>query len=123
MAKPTTPMGPALPLEHRFDGGAASYFGVGIGAALLTVLTFGIATPWAICMRYRWRAQHTLINGQRVRFTGSGGGLIGQWIKWWFLTIITFGIYSFWVTPRLQKWIVEHYSVSVPLALPAGTIR
>ena len=120
MAKPTTFTGPSLQLDHRFDGGAASYLGVGIGAFLLTVLTFGIATPWAICMRYRWRAQHTLINGQRVLFTGSGGGLFGQWIKWWLLCLITFGIYSFWVTARLQKWIVEHYRVSVPLALSAS---
>lgn len=107
--------GTSLVLEHEFDGGAASYFGVGIGAFLLTVCTLGFATPWAICMTYRWKAQHTLINGQRVRFSGTGAGLFGHWVKWWLLTLITFGIYSFWVQPRLTKWIVEHYQVAVQI--------
>ena len=119
MARYQTAQGPALPLEHRFDGGAASYFWVGVGAFLLTLGTLGIATPWAICMTYRWKAQHTLINGQRVKFTGTGAGLFGQWIKWWFLSAITLGIYQFWVQPRLTRWIVEHYRVAIPMALLA----
>lgn len=114
------PHGAGLVLEHKFDGGAASYFGVGIGAFLLTLVTVGIGTPWAICMTYRWKAQHTLINGQRVKFTGSGAGLFGHWIKWWALCLITVGIYSFWVQPRLTKWIVEHYQVVVPLPVPGA---
>lgn len=115
MAKFEAIQGAALPLEHKFDGGAGSYFGVGLLAALLTLITFGFGAPWAICMRYRWRAQHTLINGQRVRFTGTGMGLWVSWVKWWLLTLVTFGIYSLWVSPRLHRWIVEHYQVSVPL--------
>lgn len=38
----------------RFDGGAGSYLGVSILAAILTIFTLGIAYPWAVCMRYRW---------------------------------------------------------------------
>lgn len=94
--------------RFEFDGGAGSYIGISIGAFFLTLITLGIAIPWAICMRYRWRSQHTIIDGRRVRFTGTGGGLFGSWIKWWLLCIITLGIYSFWVVPRLTKWIVEH---------------
>jgi uncharacterized membrane protein YjgN (DUF898 family) len=94
-----------------FDGGAASYFGVILLAGLVTVCTLGICVPWAICMRYKWRAQHTLIYGNRVKFTGSGAGLFGNWVKWWLLCIVTLGIYSFWVVPRLIGWIVEHQQV------------
>lgn len=92
----------------RFDGGAGSYLGISILSFLLTVFTFGIAAPWAICMRYRWQAEHTLVYERRVNFTGTGMGLFGNWIKWLLLCFITLGIYSFWVTPRLTRWIVEH---------------
>jgi len=94
-----------------FDGGAGSYLLIGIGAFLLTLFTLGIAYPWAVAMRYRWRSQHTLISGRRVVFTGSGLGLFGNWIKWWFFCVITLGIYSFWVIPRLTRWIVEHQDI------------
>lgn len=101
------------PARHfQFDGGAGTYLGISVGAFLLTVLTLGIGTPWAICMRYRWRSQHTLINGTRVRFTGSGAGLFGNWVKWFLLCIVTLGIYGFWVAPRLTKWIVEHQTLA-----------
>lgn len=92
----------------RFDGGAGSYVGMSILAGLLTAFTLGIAYPWALCMRYRWKAQHTLVYGRRVHFTGSGIGLFGTWIKWLLLCIITLGLYGFWVIPRLTRWITEH---------------
>lgn len=75
---------------------------------LLTVCTLGLAVPWAICIQYRWKSQHTIIMGRRVVFTGSGMGLFGSYIKWWFFLVITLGIYSFWFFPRLTRWIVEH---------------
>src|SRR3954452_2962416 len=96
----------------RFDGGAGSYLLVGIGATLLALFTLGLALPWAICLQYRWRTEHTIINGRRLRFTGTGGGLFGNWIKWWALTIVTIGIYLFWVVPRLTRWTVEHQDFS-----------
>ena len=91
-----------------FDGGAGNYLGTSILAFLVTVLTLGIALPFAMVLVLRWRAKHTFIEGRRLMFTGTGMGLFGNWIKWWFLTIITLGIYSFWVVPRLVKWQVEH---------------
>jgi uncharacterized membrane protein YjgN (DUF898 family) len=96
------------PLQFTFDGGLATYIGRQILAALLTIVTLGIALPWAICMTYGWKTNHTLINGQRLRFTGTGMGLFGQWIKWLLLSIVTFGIYLFWVNIKLTKWKVEH---------------
>lgn len=98
--------------RFTFDGGAGTYLGISIGAFLLILFTIGIATPWAICMRYRWRCEHTLIDGHRLRFTGTGGSLFGNWIKWLLLCVITAGIYGFWVAPRLTKWIVEHQEVT-----------
>lgn len=82
---PTTSTQPPAPLSwfnldtkpFRFDGGAGSYVGMSILAALVTAFTLGIAYPWAMCMRYRWKAQHTLVYGRRVHFTGTGIGLFG----------------------------------------------
>lgn len=94
--------------QFQFDGGAGSYLLIGIGGFLVTVLTLGLAFPWAVTMRYRWQTQHTIINGRRLRFTGTGGGLFGNYIKWLFFIVITAGFYSFWVAPRITRWAVEH---------------
>jgi uncharacterized membrane protein YjgN (DUF898 family) len=107
--QPQVPLPEARPEGNfKFDGGAGSFFLVGLGATLLTIITLGIALPWAIAMFYRWQAEHTIINGRRLRFHGSGGSLFGHYIKWFFLTLITLGIYGFWVWPRMTRWIVEH---------------
>lgn len=94
--------------RFQFDGGAGSFLAVGILSFLLTVCTLGLGTPWAVVMRYRWRTEHTIIDGRRLRFTGSGIGLFGHWIKWWLLCVVTLGVYLFWVVPRLTKWITEN---------------
>ena len=91
-----------------FDGGAATYLGTSILAFLITVLTLGIAYPYALVLKQRWKAKHTYVKGYRLKFTGTGLGLFGNWIKWLFLCIVTLGIYSFWVAPRVTGWVVEH---------------
>jgi hypothetical protein len=107
------PVGPAQPLvlSWDFDGGAATWFVVQLAGLAVTMFTLGICYPWAVVMVYRWKAKHTTINGQRLRFTGSAPGLLGKWIVWLLLCLITFGIYSFWVYPRMTQWIVEHQEV------------
>ena len=94
--------------NFAFDGGALTFWGTLILSSFITVFTFGIGYPWALCLIQKWRAKHTYINGRRLQFTGNGFSLIFLWIKWWFLLLITFGIYSFWLIPNLNKWIVEH---------------
>ena len=94
--------------RFRFDGGAATYFGTGLLAFLITVLTLGICYPFALVLRERWRAKHTYIDGQQLCFTGSAVGLFAMWVKWLLLLFVTFGIYGFWVGPRIQRWKVEN---------------
>ena len=91
-----------------FDGGLFQLIGWSILGWLVTVFTLGICYPWALCMVYGWRINHTVIEGKRLRFTGSAIGLFGQWIKWLLLTIITLGIYGFWVRIALEKWRVRN---------------
>lgn len=91
-----------------FDGGLFSLIGWCIIGGLITILTLGICYPWALCMIYRWKIEHTVIEGRRLKFNGTAVGLFGSWIKWWFFTIITLGIYGFWLGIALEKWKVKH---------------
>ncbi len=92
----------------EFDGGLLNLIGVNILAVIIIVCTFGICTPWAICIKYGWKINHTIVEGKRLKFTGSAIGLFGSWIKWFLLCIITLGIYSFWLAIALEKWKVSN---------------
>ncbi|MDT3425925.1 uncharacterized membrane protein YjgN (DUF898 family) [Paenibacillus forsythiae] len=94
--------------ESYFDGGLAQYIGWYILGGIVTFITLGICYPWAIVMLYRWRIEHTVIEGRRLRFDGTAVQLFGNWIKWWLLSIITLGIYSFWLSIKLEQWRVKH---------------
>ncbi len=94
--------------DSKFDGGLLGLIGISILAGLLTIITLGIGTPWAVCLKERWYAKHTIIDGKRLIFDGKGGQLLGNYIKWWLLTIITLGIYSLWLTINMKKWVVKH---------------
>ena len=94
--------------ESYFDGGLLSLIGWYILGGLITCLTFGICYPWALCMIYGWKINHTVIEGRRLRFTGSAWSLFGHWIIWLLLSFITLGIYLFWVGIALEKWEVKN---------------
>lgn len=91
-----------------FDGGLAQYIGWSILGWLVTIVTLGICYPWSLVMIYRWKIEHTVIEGRRLKFDGTAVGLFGNWIKWLLLCIITLGIYSFWLNIKLEQWKVKH---------------
>lgn len=95
-------------MESKFTGGLLGYIGVCILQWLLTFITFGLGAPWAVCMKERWIAKHTIIDGRRLVFDGTGAQLFGNYIVWFLLTIITFGIYGFWLNINMKKWVVKH---------------
>ncbi|MCL1952469.1 MAG: YjgN family protein [Oscillospiraceae bacterium] len=85
-----------------------SLIGWSLLGALVTSLTLGICYPWALCMVYGWKINHTVIEGRRLRFTGKAVGLFGLWLKWLLLCVITLGIYGLWLSISLEKWKVKH---------------
>ena len=95
-------------MESKFTGGLLGLIGISILQSLLIIITLGIATPWAVCMKESWNAKHTTIDGRQVYFDGTGGQLFGNYIKWFLLSIITLGIYSFWLGIKMKKWVVKH---------------
>ena len=88
-------------MNSRFEGSLLGLIGVNILAWVISVLTFGIATPWAMCIKYKWQINNTVIEGRRLKFIGTGSSLFMNYIKWWILTIITFGIYGFWTVSQV----------------------
>ena len=99
-------------MESKFTGGLLGLIGIGILQFLLTLFTLGIGAPWAICLRQRWIAKHTIIDGNQLVFDGTGGQLFGNYIKWFLLTIITLGIYGFWLSIKMQQWVTKHTHIA-----------
>lgn len=50
-------------MESKFTGGLLGLIGISILQFLITVLTLGLALPGAVCMKERWLAKHTIIDG------------------------------------------------------------
>lgn len=109
--------------SFRFDGGAATYLGTILLSMLVTLITFGVAYPYALVLRHRWKAKHTYVDGRQLRFVGSGTSLFLNWVKWLALIIVTFGIYSLWVFPRITKWVVEHTDFAEPAPTATFTVN
>ena len=98
----------AIERQSEFTGGLLGLLGINLLMGLLCIVTLGIGAPWAICMKERWIAKHTVIDGKQLVFDGTGGQLFGNYIKWFLLTIITLGIYGFWLDIKMKKWITKH---------------
>ncbi len=91
-------------MNSRFEGSLLGFIGVNILSSVISVLTFGIATPWAMCIKYKWQINNTVYN-IRLKFIGMDPSLF---MKWWILTIITFGIYGFWLYIKMLQWKTEN---------------
>lgn len=91
-----------------FDGGGLELFGISILYTLLTMVTCSFGMPWMLCRMSKWRIEHTIIDGRRLKFTGTGGKAFGLWIKWMLLNLITCGIYSAWGYVSYLKFEMKH---------------
>ena len=94
--------------ESRFDGRLIGLVGINILSFFLSVISLTLLYPSMVCMKQRWLAKHTIIDGARLTFDGKGIQLFGNYIKWFLLSIITFGIYTFWLGIKMKQWIVKH---------------
>ncbi len=95
-------------LDSYFDGTGLQLFGYILLLILVSALTCGIMAPWGLKKIYKWKNEHTVIEGNRLSFNGTAMGLFGKWIKNYILTAITCGIYSFFAYVDLKKWEVKH---------------
>lgn len=96
--------------ESYFDGTLLGLIGTRLLGGIITVITFGLAYPWAVTIYKKWLAEHTVVEGRRLQFNGKALDLFGEWIKWFLLTLITLGIYGFWVGIKMKQWVVKNTS-------------
>ena len=94
--------------KSYFDGGILTYIFSCIISFFIITFTFGLGTPWAICIFCKWEIVHTVIEGRRLGFNGTALELFRNWVKWFFLCIITLGIYGFWVHIKVLEWKAKH---------------
>jgi len=94
--------------ESKFTGGLLGLIGINIAVLLIIVITLGIGTPWAVCLKQNWVIRHTILDGKRLKFDGTGGKLFMKYIVWWIFTVITLGIYSLWLGIKMKQWVVSH---------------
>lgn len=101
---------PVMPNEKvsYFDGGSFAYFGYGLLASLILILTLGLAYPWVMVMLQKWDTKHQVINGRRLAFNGTGLGFLGEYLIIFLLTLITCGIYGSWGVARMNRYIYRH---------------
>lgn len=94
--------------KSQFTGTTPQYIGWLFLGIILTICSFGLLYPCALCLMYNWRIKHTVIDGDNMEFDGRSMQLWGLWIKWTLLSIITLGIYSLWIPISLLKWETKH---------------
>lgn len=112
--KKQAPMAPETDdmYKSEFTGGALKEFFINVGVLLASVCTLFIAYPFLVCLKEKWKASHTYVNGRRLEFDGNGAQLIGKYMLWLLYSIITFGIYALLVLPlNMQRWRTKHTHV------------
>ncbi len=53
-----------IEVKSYFDGTLLQFIGWNLLGVIVTVCTFGICYPWAVCMIYGWKINHTVVEGR-----------------------------------------------------------
>ncbi len=104
--------------KPSFEGQGGDLFVTFLVGYLLTLVTFGIYSPWFICKINKWFSSNTKVtkNGQQVGeldFVGEGGDLLVTFIVGYLLTLITFGIYMAWFQVKLMVFNADNTKLTV----------
>lgn len=75
----------------------------------LTIITFGIYTPWALVAITTYIAQNSLYGNHAFDLRAKADDLFFTYIKGIFFSIITFGVYSFWLRASIHNFFWNSY--------------
>jgi len=101
-----------------FNGRGGSLFCVIFVGVLLSIITFGIYSPWFMCKFVKFMTENMVImsGGQPVgkfTFNGSGGSLFGTLLVGGILCGLTLCIYYPWFMVNLMKFYANATTVEV----------
>ncbi|KIG12033.1 hypothetical protein DB30_02088 [Enhygromyxa salina] len=101
-----------------FSGTGGELLGQLFVGYLLTLITFGIYSPWFMCKFANFIAERvtygpTAKGTVRFKFEGEGGQLFVTFLVGYLLTMITFGIYMPWFMCKLAKFFTDNTTVSI----------
>jgi uncharacterized membrane protein YjgN (DUF898 family) len=74
------------------DGSSWRYMMISVLWGLATVVTLGIAAPWAWVAQQRYLMTHTLLGDRRFSFAARGSALVGEWL----IVFVTMGVGYIW---------------------------
>ena len=80
-------------MKSKFTGGLLGDIGISLLCTLITLITLGLGLPWAICIRERWYAKHTIIDGDGLVFDGKGIQLFALHLVAFLLFIIPVAVF------------------------------
>lgn len=66
--------------NFEFNGSGLSYLWLVLWTGILTLITAGLAYPWAMAAKERWHAKNSKIDGKKLVFKGTGMGFFGNWL-------------------------------------------
>lgn len=99
--------------RFEFNGTGGELFGKLFVGWLLTMITFGIYTPWFMASMTNYLYSKTLFHGStrgkvKMEFTGKGGELFVLFLVGYLLTLVTLGIYAPWFIVKVMRYMADN---------------
>lgn len=102
-----------------FHGKTGDFFVLCLVNLLLTMITFGIYSPWAFVKFQRYIYENMELNGVRFKYSGTGGALFASVVL---LSILFFGSFFLCtsINPKLMFLPVIIFAILTPLLAVKG---
>ncbi len=96
--------------SFSFRGRAKEYTFIHIKGTLLTLLTFGLYSPYFHCQKERFWRTNSSYGTAPFSYDGKAEDIRKDFLKAWLLTIPTLGLCWFWYSAKTSRYDWEHTS-------------
>lgn len=94
--------------KSDWNGSIVSLFFITLAKHVLSLISIGLLnTAYEICV-YKYKIEHTIIDGKRLRFDGKTKDVFKIRIKRLFFGILTLGIYLLFNRFKFKRWLCEN---------------
>jgi uncharacterized membrane protein YjgN (DUF898 family) len=98
-------------IRFGYRGNKKELYGKFLGWLGLTIITFGIYSPWMEINLRKYLVGNVRGGDAEFKYSGNGGELFLIYLVGYFATIFTFGIYSFWWQKNLYNYYIDNISI------------